>query len=378
MMSASKSDQLELIKDVILKPTNLSRYEVYEENCGRDYANILTKSVYGYDFNKGINYSDLFKSYITTGFQATSLGRAFEEIGSMLEARTEPFEPDAHEDDAFIERRSGCTIFLGYTSNMISSGIRETIRFLVQHRLVDCLVTTAGGIEEDLIKCLSPTYIGDFNLSGRQLHSSGINRIGNLLIPNDNYCKFENWIIPILDSALIEQNRDEQIWSPSKLCARLGKEIDNEESILYWASHNQIPVFCPAFTDGSLGDMIHMHSLRSSGLIVDIAQDVCRINSIAIKANKSGMIILGGGVAKHHICNANMMRNGADFTVFINTGQEFDGSDAGAQPDEAISWGKIRENSTPIKVYCDATLIFPLIVAETFAKYHYKRLSKQI
>ena len=53
------------------------------------------------------------------------------------------------------------------------------------------------------------------------------------------------------------------------------------------------------------------------------------------------MILLGGGVIKHHICNANLMRNGADYSVFVNTGQEFDGSDTGAKPDEAISWGKV-------------------------------------
>jgi len=81
------------------------------------------------------------------------------------------------------------------------------------------------------------------------------------------------------------------------------------------------------------------------------------------------MIILGGGIVKHHICNANLMRNGANFAVYINTGQEFDGSDSGARPDEAISWGKIRMDATPVKVYSDATLVFPLIVAVTFAKY---------
>jgi deoxyhypusine synthase len=80
------------------------------------------------------------------------------------------------------------------------------------------------------------------------------------------------------------------------------------------------------------------------------------------------MIILGGGLVKHHTCNANLMRNGADFAVFVNTAQEFDGSDAGARPDEAISWGKVRIDAKPVKVYADATLVFPLLVAQTFAR----------
>lgn len=62
------------------------------------------------------------------------------------------------------------------------------------------------------------------------------------------------------------------------------------------------------------------------------------------------------------------MRNGANFSVFVNTGQEFDGSDSGASPDEAISWGKIRITAKPVKVSCDATIAFPLLVSQTFAK----------
>lgn len=71
---------------------------------------------------------------------------------------------------------------------------------------VDVVVTTAGGVEEDLVKCLAPTYKGDFSLPGAVLRSKGLNRIGNLLVPNDNYCKFEDWIIPIFDQMLDEQN----------------------------------------------------------------------------------------------------------------------------------------------------------------------------
>ena len=87
------------------------------------------------------------------------------------------------------------------------------------------------------------------------------------------------------------------------------------------------------------------------------------------------MIVLGGGIVKHHIANACLMRNGAEGAVFVNTGQEFDGSDAGARPDEAVSWGKIKaggegegEGENSVKVYGEATVVFPLIVAATFAK----------
>ena len=80
------------------------------------------------------------------------------------------------------------------------------------------------------------------------------------------------------------------------------------------------------------------------------------------------MLIFGGGLVKHHICNANLMRNGANYAVFVNTGQEFDGSDSGAKPDEAVSWGKVRVDATPVKVCAEATIIMPLLVAQTFAR----------
>ena len=161
---------------------------------------------------------------------------------------------------------------------------------------------------------------------------------------------------------------DRFAWTPSKVIERIGTEIDNEESVLYWAAKNKIPVFCPALTDGSVGDMMYFHSYKRPGFVLDINEDIRRINDLAVQCYASGMIILGGGLVKHHTCNANLMRNGANFSVYINTGQEFDGSDSGASPEEAISWGKIRIDAKPVKVCADATIAFPLIVSQTFAK----------
>ncbi|KAK4360922.1 hypothetical protein RND71_019874 [Anisodus tanguticus] len=336
----------------------------------------------GYDFNKGVNYAELFKSMVSTGFQASNLGDAIQIVNQMLDWRLSHELPveDCSEEERDVAYRESvtCKIFLGFTSNLVSSGVRDTVRYLVQHRMVDVVVTTAGGIEEDLIKCLAPTYKGDFSLAGAVLRSKGLNRIGNLLVPNDNYCKFENWIIPIFDQMYEEQIKKKVLWTPSKVIARLGKEINDEASYLYWAYKNRIPVFCPGLTDGSLGDMLYFHSFKKGdpnnpdlnpGLVIDIVGDIRAINSEAVHAGsrKTGMIILGGGLPKHHVCNANMMRNGADFAVYINTAQEFDGSDSGARPDEAVSWGKIRGGAKTVKVHCDATIAFPILVAETFA-----------
>ena len=106
-----------------------------KENVLRDADSPDPKGLpeaHGYDFNKGVNYDKLLESYLTTGFQATQLAKAIELIKQM--------------------RKDKCTIYLGYTSNMVSSGLRDIFRFLVEHKMVDVVVTTAGGIEEDIIK----------------------------------------------------------------------------------------------------------------------------------------------------------------------------------------------------------------------------------
>ncbi|KAJ2546414.1 Deoxyhypusine synthase [Coemansia sp. RSA 1933] len=330
-----------------------------------------SKPIKGYDFDNGVDYKALLDSYMITGFQASHFGRAVEIVNHMRAWRLSDeliTDLDTEEDrDPAYRMSVKCKIFLGYTSNLVSSGIRETIKFLVKNRHVDVLVSSAGGIEEDFIKCLGPTYLGRFHMKGNELRAKGLNRIGNLIVPNDNYCKFEDWIIPIFDQMLKEQKEQGIVWTPSKMIRRLGKEINHPDSIYYWAYKNDIPVYCPAITDGSLGDMLYFHSYRSPGLVVDLVQDIRAVNTEAVYAKKTGVIILGGGIVKHHICNANLMRNGADFAVFVNTAQEFDGSDAGARPDEAVSWGKIKANAESVKVYADASLIFPLLVAQTFA-----------
>merc|ERR1719336_1199264 len=234
------------------------------------------------------------------------------------------------------------------------------------------MISTAGGIEEDLIKCMAPTHLGDFAMEGLGLRRKGINRIGNLLAPNDNYCKFEDWITVVLDKMHDEQIENKKTnpdftWTPSKMIHRFGKEINDPTSVCYWAYKNNIPVFSPAITDGSIGDMLYFHSYKREGFILDLVADIRAVNDEAIKARKTGVIVLGGGLVKHHCMNANLMRNGADFVVYVNTAQEFDGSDSGARPDEALSWGKIRVDATPVKIYGESTLLFPLLVAETFA-----------
>jgi deoxyhypusine synthase len=168
--------------------------------------------VKGYDFNNGVDFDKLMASYLTTGYQSTNLGLAINQIQKMIDWRLSDEPVGENESDEWqdpVKRAATkCTIFFSYTSNLISSGLRETIRFLAQHRMVDVIVSSAGGIEEDFIKCLGATFLGRFDLDGAKLRAKGHNRIGNLLVPNANYQKFEDWLTPILDAMLKEQKED--------------------------------------------------------------------------------------------------------------------------------------------------------------------------
>lgn len=334
----------------------------HNEKIARAHENDFHKSelssveglpeIHGHDFDADFDFDAFIASYRTTGAQASNLHAAIEMLRE-IRAKKEAGE---------------ITVYLSYTSNMVSSGLRDVFRYLVKHRLVDVIVTTAGGIEEDIIKCMAPFYLGRFEEDGASLRDAGINRTGNILVPNDHYARFESFLNPLLHSMADEQSATGVPITPSRFIDRLGKEINDESSIYYWAHKNDIPVFCPAIIDGSIGDIIYFFLYKRPGFIIDTAGDVKRLNDITMDAEKTGLIILGSGIVKHMLLNTNMLRNGADYALYVNTAQEFDASDAGARPDEAISWGKILPGAKSVKVFGDATILFPLMVAASMRR----------
>lgn len=301
----------------------------------------FTDPVKGPDFSENYSLKDFISNYSNIGFQATHLHKAIEEIKRMKNSK----------------------IFFGCTSNIITSGLRDTICYLAKNKKINVFVTTAGGIEEDLIKCFKKTYLASFDIKGKLLRENGYNRVGNLLIPNKNYAEFETWFSTIIENLTKYHSKENPlILTPSKFIRILGKEINDENSVLYWCYKNNINVYCPAMTDGSMGDILTFHKNRDK-FKLDIVEDIYNMNSETMFEKETGVIILGCGLVKHHILNANLFKNGADYCVLINNSNEFDGSDAGANIEEAISWGKIKKKNSGVKVFGDATILFPIIVA---------------
>lgn len=300
----------------------------------------------GYDFEKEFDFKEFLNSFAKMGFQATHLAQGIEIVKAM--------------------RREKATIFLSYTSNMVSSGNREIIKYLVKNKKVDVLVTAAGGVEEDIIKSLKPFVLGQFEAPGRMLFEHGINRIGNIFVPNDRFAYFDKFMQGFFEKIYVEQKKNGKVYCPNQMIRELGLEINSEDSILYWAAKNDIPVFCPGIIDGSIGDLIFFYKQSHPDFLLDITQEMKDIVQLTLNCEKTGGIILGSGISKHFALNANIFREGFDYVVYINTAQEFDGSDSGARIEEAITWGKVRPEALNVKIHCDATIAFPLLVAGAF------------
>jgi deoxyhypusine synthase len=304
--------------------------------------------VRGYDFEKPFDIAEFLAAFESTGIQAANLGKAIKITNEM--------------------REKNATIFLGCTSNMGSSGIRDIIAYLVKHKHIHALVMTAGGIEEDAIKAIKPFVGGTFDAPGAVLAERGVGRIGNIFAPYDRYLYFERFMGPVIEKAYAKQKARGSPLTPSEFIYDLGLAINDERSILYWASRNNIPVYCPALTDGAIGDLLTFERQRNSDFAIDIVGDSFKLFKFVLDQELTGAIFLGGGVSKHYIMNANIFRDGLDYAVYLTTAQEYDASDSGGNPQEAMSWNKIKGHAPNVKVVCDASIAFPLLVAGTFAQ----------
>src|SRR3989304_2988744 len=144
-----------------------------------------------------------------------------------------------------------CLKFLSFTGNLVATGTRGALKELVKRKLVDVVITTCGTLDHDVARCWRDYYRGSFIMNDARLHEKGINRLGNVLVPNDSYGKIIEEKMQALLESLWKENMREV--STSQLCREIGKRICNESSILYWAAKNGIPVYVPGITDGAVG-----------------------------------------------------------------------------------------------------------------------------
>jgi len=306
--------------------------------------------VQGYNFDESFDTKKFFDSFKNVGFQATNLGKAIELVKKMQE--------------------ENASIYLGFTSNMGTSGVRENITYLAKNKLVNVMVTTTGGLEEDVIKTYGDFLHGEFNAEGGELRKNGVNRTGNIYIPNERYIWFEKFFKSILEKVYTNHKKSKKRITSTVIIKEMGKALESSpkknESFVYWAYKNKLKLFCIPLHDGAIGDHIYFFRKEHPDFEIDMATDVEEMYDTVMLEEKIGAILLGGSVPKHFIMNSCMLREGADYTIYINTGYEGEGSNAGANPNEAKSWGKAAPDENNVKVWGEASIIFPILVAAGF------------
>jgi deoxyhypusine synthase len=252
-----------------------------------------------------------------------------------------------------------CVKFISFTGNLVATGTRGALKELVKRKLVDVVVTTCGTIDHDVARCWKDYYRGSFLMSDVKLRDKGINRLGNVLVPNESYgVIIEQKMQGLLQSLWKEGIREV---SSSQMCREIGRRICNESSILYWAAKNSIPVYVPGITDGAVGYQTWLFS-QDHDFKLNLLKDSGELSEIVFNAKRSGALLIGGGISKHHTLWWNQFKDGLDYAVYISTADEWDGSLSGARPREAVSWGKISEKAKTMMIEGDASLILPLMV----------------
>jgi len=258
----------------------------------------------------------------------------------------------------------GCVRFLSFPACIISTGTRGVIKELVKKKLVDIVITTCGTLDHDLARIWEDYYHGHFMADDAELYNKGVNRLGNIFIPNECYGKIlEKKMQPILAEIYKENSK----WSTKDLIWKFGKHLEKEknkdESIIYWAYKNKIPIYVPGITDGAFGSQVWMYYQNHRDFTIDLLKDEQDLSDAIFDAKKSGALIIGGGISKHHTIWWNQFKGGLDYVVYVTTAAEYDGSLSGAQTREAISWGKIKEHADNVTVDGDATVMLPLMIS---------------
>lgn len=299
-------------------------------------------------WKRGIKVNDLVDSLGNVGFQSAEMKKAVNVILKM--------------------KKSGAKIFFTFTSNMVTSGLRGFFAQLIELGIVDAIVTTVGGMEEDIMKAKGEEFIiGKFKPDDIELYEKGVNRVGNLFIRNESYLKFEDSISKILLKLYKEKAR----WTPSEIFSKIGLMINDNNSILYQASKNKVPIFCPGITDGAFGFHLYMLQQKHPEFVVDVVKDFSNILFNTSHDDKKGLISLGGSISKHHAILACLLNGGLDFAVYMTTAHSTSGSMSGATTEEAKSWGKVKDDSDVATVIGDVSFTFPLVmikVLETLDK----------
>ena len=253
-----------------------------------------------------------------------------------------------------------CYKFISFPACIVATGLRGALAQAISKGWFDAVITTCGTMDHDLARAWGGNYYhGSFELDDEKLHRIEVNRLGNVLVPNESYgVPLEKHMNPVLE----ELAKEKQDWSGRELVQQFGKRLDDENSIVYQCAKRNVPVFIPGITDGAFGTNLVWFS-QDHKFKLDLLSDERELADIAFKHKVTGALMVGGGISKHHVIWWGQFKGGLDYAVYITTASQYDGSLSGARLQEAVSWGKVKETARYVTVDGDATIILPLVLA---------------
>jgi len=267
-----------------------------------------------------------------------------------------------------------CTIILCIAGSTSAAGCMQIYADMVKHNMVDVIVATGAAIVDmDFFEALGfKHYKGSSFVDDRKLRELHIDRIYDTFIDEEQLQVCDKTIKEIADSLAPGP------YSSREFIKEMGKYlIDNAEqpdSLVQAAYENDVPIFCPAFSDSSAGFGLVMHQTKNeeSHISIDSVKDFRELTEIKIKSPVSGLFIIGGGVPKNFaqdtvVCAEVLGKptNMHKYAVQITVADVRDGACSSSTLKEASSWGKV-DTVYEQMVYAEATSVLPLIISYVY------------
>ena len=258
-----------------------------------------------------------------------------------------------------------CLRFISFVGAIVSTGMRGIISDMMRNSLFDVAVTTCGALDHDIARSFGNYRGGSFTMDDAQLAQQNVHRLGNVLVPMETYGPaIEEKVQAFLQEEYDSGTRE---MSTADITRMIGRKLGND-SFLYHAQRNGIPVIVPGIVDGAVGSQIWLFAQKHPDFKLNLIKDADLLAGMIFKATRSGALMIGGGISKHHTLWWNQYRNGMDYALYITTAQEFDGSLSGALVREAVSWGKVTQNAKQTTLHAEATTILPFLYSALLAR----------
>lgn len=292
--------------------------------------------------------SELTGAMLKTGFQGRKLAQAIESWSAML----------AEKD---------LTIFMGLSGAMVPAGMRKIIAYMIEERMIDCLVTTGANMFHDMHEALGGKhFLGSHLADDGDLYKRGIDRIYDVFAEEESFRDLDRYIANFAERLLGNKN-----YSTREFIYELGKEISkkgDKNSIIVSAYESNLPIFIPAISDSSIGIGLLLARRSKKCPKIDVIKDIDEISSMVERSEKTGVVYIGGGVPKNFIQQTEVVlslleieSSGHDYAIQFSTDVPQFGGLSGCTFEEAVSWGKISPSAKKVQVCVDATIALPIV-----------------